>query len=126
MIILDGKQEFNYIRNSVKIVVNAYSGEVDYYISDVNDPIINAYNRAYPGFFKKISDMPDELLQHLRYPRDLYYMQMKLYAKYHQNSPELFYEQAETWQTQKLKASRYCLISLPWTSIIVTMKKSLR
>lgn len=95
---LDGKHKFNYIRNSVKIVVDAYDGSVDYYISDPKDPIINAYNRAYPGVFKNLREMPDELSQHLRYPRDLYYMQMKIYAKYHQNSPELFYEQAETWQ----------------------------
>ena len=95
---LDGKHKFNYIRNSVKIIVDAYDGSVDYYISDPSDPIINAYNRAYPGVFKKLQEMPKELLKHLRYPRDLYYMQMKIYAKYHQNSPELFYEQAETWQ----------------------------
>ncbi|CAD6881902.1 hypothetical protein [Methylomonas albis] len=95
---LDGEHKFNYIRNSVKIVVDAYDGRVDYYISDPKDPIINAYNRAYPGVFKNVREMPDELLEHLRYPRDLYYMQMKIYAKYHQNSPELFYEQAETWQ----------------------------
>lgn len=95
---LDGKQQFNYIRNSVKIVVDAYDGHVDYFISDPKDSVIKAYNRAYPGLFKNLQDMPEELLEHLRYPRDLYYMQMKIYAKYHQNSPELFYEQAETWQ----------------------------
>jgi len=95
---LDGKQKFNYIRNSVKIVVDAYDGSVDYYISEPDDPIVSAYNRAYPGLFKKLEEMPESLLKHLRYPRDLYYMQMKLYAKYHQDSPELFYEQAETWQ----------------------------
>jgi len=95
---LDGKQEFNYIRNSVKIVVDAYDGHVDFYICDPKDSIINAYNRAYPGVFKNLAEMPDELLQHLRYPRDLFYMQMKIYAKYHQNNADLFYEQAETWQ----------------------------
>ena len=95
---LDGSQNFNYIRNSVKIIVDAYDGSVDYYIADPKDPIINAYDRAYPGLFKKLDEMPENLLSHLRYPRDLYYMQMKLYAKYHQKAPELFYEQAETWQ----------------------------
>ncbi|MCK9605518.1 MAG: UPF0182 family protein [Methylomonas sp.] len=95
---LDGEHKFNYIRNSVKIIVDAYDGGVDYYISEPHDPIINAYNRAYPGLFKSLKEMPDALSSHLRYPRDLYYMQMKIYAKYHQNSPELFYEQAETWQ----------------------------
>jgi uncharacterized membrane protein (UPF0182 family) len=95
---LEGDQPFNYIRNSVKIIVDAYDGTVDYYISDPSDVIINAYARAYPSLFKNMDEMPAELQQHLRYPRDLFYMQMKVYAKYHQTSPELFYEQAETWQ----------------------------
>lgn len=95
---LDSEQKFNYIRNSVKVIVDAYDGSVDYYIADAKDPIIAAYSRAYPGVFKKLEEMPKSLLSHLRYPRDLYYMQMKIYAKYHQNTPEAFYEQAETWQ----------------------------
>jgi hypothetical protein len=90
--------EFNYIRNSVKITVDAYNGSVNYYIADPKDPIIDAYHHAYPGLFKQLEEMPEELQAHLRYPRDLYYLQMKLYAKYHQTTPELFYEQAETWQ----------------------------
>lgn len=94
---LDGAQKFNYIRNSVKVVVDAYTGKVDYYICDP-DPMIAAYSRAYPGVFKRLSEMPENLKAHLRYPRDLYYMQMKVFAKYHQNTPEAFYEQAETWQ----------------------------
>jgi len=95
---LEGDQPFNYIRNSVKIVVDALDGTVDYYIADPSDVIINAYARAYPSLFKNIEEMPADLQKHLRYPRDLYYMQMKVYAKYHQTSPELFYQQAETWQ----------------------------
>ncbi len=94
----EGKQHFNYIRNSVKVVVDAFDGDVDFYIADNKDPIIQAYSNAYPSLFKQLEDMPAELRQHLRYPRDLYYVQMQIYAKYHQNSPELFYEQAETWQ----------------------------
>ncbi len=95
---LDGDEKFNYIRNSVKIVVDALDGDVDFYISDPSDAIIQAYSNAYPGLFKSLDEMPAELKQHLRYPRDLYYLQMKVFAKYHQQSPELFYEQAETWQ----------------------------
>jgi uncharacterized membrane protein (UPF0182 family) len=97
-----GPVRFNYIRNAVKIVVDAYDGSVDYYIADNKDPVINAYRRAYPGLFKKIEQMPETLLEHLRYPRDLYNLQMKIYAKYHQTSPELFYEQAETWENAKV------------------------
>ncbi|MGR8953520.1 MAG: UPF0182 family protein, partial [Gammaproteobacteria bacterium] len=100
---LDGKPEFNYIRNSVKVVVDAFDGGVEYYISDPSDVIIQAYNAAYPNLFKNMEEMPAELKSHLRYPRDLFYLQMKVYAKYHQQKPELFYEQAETWQFAKVR-----------------------
>jgi uncharacterized membrane protein (UPF0182 family) len=95
---LEGHQKFNYIRNSVKVVIDAFDGDVGYYISDPSDAIIQAYSSAYPGLFKHLDEMPPELRKHLRYPRDLYYLQMKVYAKYHQRNPSLFYEQAETWQ----------------------------
>lgn len=95
---LGEEQTFNYIRDAVKITVDAYSGAVNYYIADQTDPIIKAYSAAYPGVFKRLNEMPQDLQNHLRYPRDLYYLQMKMYAKYHQTTPELFYEQAETWQ----------------------------
>lgn len=99
---LDGKHEFNYIRNAVKVVVDAYDGTTQFYISDPSDPIIRAYERAYPGVFKNLEEMPAELRSHLRYPRDIFYMQMKVYSKYHQQDPGLFYEQAETWQFAKI------------------------
>ncbi len=94
---LNNGQPFNYIRNSVKIVVDAFDGDTDYYLIDSSDSIAQVYKRAYPSLFKPLDDMPVELKAHLRYPRDLYTLQMQIYAKYHQTSPELFYEQAETW-----------------------------
>jgi uncharacterized protein len=99
----DGSDErhFNYIRNSVKIMVNAYDGTIDYYIVDPEDPIIQGYNRAYPGLFKTMEQMPADLKSHIRYPRDLFYLQLRVYAKYHQKRPEMFYQQAETWQFAK-------------------------
>ncbi len=99
---LNSEHDFNYIRNSVKVTVDAYNGEVNYYISDPKDPIIQAYNNAYPGVFKKLEEMPESLRSHLRYPRDLFYLQMRMYAKYHQKTPELFYEQAETWSLAQI------------------------
>lgn len=92
------RHRFNYIRNSVKIVVDAYDGDLDFYKADSSDPIIQAYDTAYPGLFKSLSEIPDELRKHLRYPRDLYSVQMNIFAKYHQKTPEAFYEQGETWQ----------------------------
>ncbi len=99
---LSGTKDFNYIRNSVKIIIDAYTGSVKYYIAEPKDPIINAYRIAYPGVFKQLEDIPSDLRQHLRYPRELYFMQMMVYAKYHQTNPNLFFEQAETWQFAKV------------------------
>jgi uncharacterized membrane protein (UPF0182 family) len=95
-------EHFNYIRNSVKIIVDAYDGHVDYYVSDTSDPIIQGYRNAYPGLFKDIATIPPNLKAHLRYPKDLFSHQMKIYARYHQTEPELFYEQAETWDFSKV------------------------
>jgi hypothetical protein len=92
-----GAGRFNYIRNSVKIVVNAYNGKVDYYIFDTKDPIINAYRRMYPGFFKDESQMPSDVRSQVRYPQDLFDIQMFIYAKYHQTDPEVFYQQEDIW-----------------------------
>ena len=100
---LDGTHRFNYIRNSVKIVVDAFDGGVQYFIADPSDVMIQAYNLAYPSLFKNLNELPVELKSHLRYPRALYYLQMKIYAKYNQQKPELFYEQAETWQFAKVR-----------------------
>jgi hypothetical protein len=100
---LEGHQQFNYIRNSVKVIVDAYDGDVDFYIADPSDAIIQAYSRAYPRLLKPLDEMPPELRKHLRYPRDLYYLQMKIFARYHQRDPALFYEQAETWSRATLR-----------------------
>lgn len=96
-----GEKRFNYIRNAVKVVVDAYNGTTTFYIADSSDPIIQAYNRAYPGVFLDLDEIPFELRSHLRYPRDFFAIQLKMYEKYHQVEPELFYQQAETWAFAK-------------------------
>jgi hypothetical protein len=85
------------MRNSVKIVVDAYNGRVTYYIADSKDPIIQAYRRMYPGLLKSLNQMPDNLKLHLRYPKDFFMKQMGIYGKYHQTDPELFYRQEDIW-----------------------------
>lgn len=91
----------NYIRNAVKIVVDAYEGSVNYYIFENKDPIIQAYSRVYPGLFKKSDDLPAELVPHVRYPRDIFEIQMAVYANYHQTDPEVFYQQEDTWESAR-------------------------
>ena len=93
--------EVNYIRNSVKIIMDAYDGSIDFYLFDPQDPIIGAYSRIYPGVFKDASQMPDELKQHVRYPKEIFETQMAIYAKYHQTDPEVFYQQEDIWEFAK-------------------------
>lgn len=90
--------DINYIRNSVKIVVDAYNGSVDFYLSDPRDPIIQAYNRIYPGLIKGLESMPADLKAHIRYPKDIFDIQMNLYTRYHQTDPEVFFKQEDTWE----------------------------
>lgn len=95
-------KESNYIRNSVKIVIDAYNGDVNYYIADPKDPFILAYDRIYPGLLKNMDKMPSELKKHLRYPKDIFKIQMDLYAKYHQIDPDTFYRQEDNWKTAQM------------------------
>jgi uncharacterized membrane protein (UPF0182 family) len=91
---LDG---INYLRNSVKVVVDAYEGNVDFYIFDPADPIIGAWRNALPGMFKPQAQMPAGLRAHARYPQGLLLAQGLVYAKYHMRDPEVFYNQEDLW-----------------------------
>ena len=95
-------KEFNYIRNSVKIVIDAYNGTIQYYLADPEDPIIRTYSRIYPGLLKPMDQMPEELRRHVRYPKDLFTAQMTIYSKYHQKNPEQFYQDEDTWEFAKM------------------------
>jgi len=87
----------NYIRNSVKAVIDAYNGSVDMYIFDPEDPVIRVWSRAFPGLFKKKEDMPESLSRHVRYPADMLLVQGLIYAKYHMTDPTVFYNQEDLW-----------------------------
>jgi uncharacterized membrane protein (UPF0182 family) len=92
----EGKQKrFNYARNSVKIIIDAYNGSVDFYIVDQEDPIISTYRRIYPGLFKELSAMPIAFIKHLSYPKAWFTLQMNLYARFHQTDPVILYQQSE-------------------------------
>lgn len=95
--------QLNYIRNSVKIVVDAYDGEMHYYLADPSDPIARAYRRMYPGLIKTMDRLPEALKPHLRYPSDLFQTQMEVYAKYHQTDPAVFYGQEDRWVFPRLE-----------------------
>ncbi len=93
----------NYIRNSVKVVIDAYDGTVDFYIFDENDPIIQTYSNIFKGLFKPSTDMPEDLRSHVRYPEDLFSIQASKYAVYHMNDPGVFYNKEDVWQVPREK-----------------------
>ncbi|MEI5999410.1 UPF0182 family protein [Paraburkholderia bengalensis] len=88
----------NYIRNSVKVVVDAYNGTVNFFITDPDEPILRTYQRIFPGLFKPLDAMPHDLRQHIRYPEDLFLIQAQLYRTYHMDAPEVFYNREDLWQ----------------------------
>ncbi|MFQ5673021.1 MAG: UPF0182 family protein [Nitrospinales bacterium] len=92
----------NYIRNSVKIVVDAYNGSLDFYIVDPEDPVILAYRNIFPGMFKKIGEMPEDLRNHLRYPTDLFTIQTFIYTTYHMKTPQVFYNKEDQWEVPEI------------------------
>ena len=81
----------NYIRNSVKVTMNAYNGSVNFYISDAEDPIIKTYAKIFPGMFRPLSEMPEDLKKHIRYPEDMFLVQSRMYSLYHMTDPQVCY-----------------------------------
>jgi hypothetical protein len=88
----------NYIRNSVKVVIDAYNGTVTFYVVDATDPIIATYRRIFPTLFKPLDAMPADLQGHIRYPEDLFNIQAQQYRAYHMETPEVFYNREDLWQ----------------------------
>ncbi len=88
----------SYMRNSVKVVIDAYDGTVDAYIADPNDPVVQTYARIFGGIFKPITAMPADIRRHVRYPGDLFRIQTQLHATYHMTQPEAFYHREDQWQ----------------------------
>jgi hypothetical protein len=87
----------NYIRNSVKIVVNMYDGSVSFYIMDPKDPVLAVYRRAFPGVFKDLSELSVGLKSHLRYPEDFFAIQAAQYSTFHMTDPQVFYNREDLW-----------------------------
>ncbi|MBI1993464.1 MAG: UPF0182 family protein, partial [Deltaproteobacteria bacterium] len=85
----------NYIRNSVKAVIDAYDGTVSFYLSSPEDPIILAYAKIFPGLLKPLEAMPEDLRAHIRYPEDLFVIQTRMYATYHMQDPQVFYNKED-------------------------------
>ncbi len=92
-----GSHTVNYVRNSIKVVVDAYDGDVTLYIVDDTDPVARAWSRAFPDAFAPLSEAPAELTDHFRYPQDLFQLQAEIYRTYHIPEVEAFYSKADEW-----------------------------
>ena len=88
---------YNYIRNSVKVTVDAYNGDVTYYVINQKDPIIQTYSKIFPGMFKDFSEMPLGLKRHIRYPMYIFNIQAEMYSTYHMTEPQVFYNKEDKW-----------------------------
>ena len=111
----------NYIRNSVKATVNAFTGKVEFYISDPDDPVIKVYSSIFPGVFKPLSAMPDDLRAHIRYPEAFFSIQAAKYATYHMTDPRVFYNKEDVWRVAQSAARGP---AAPMTPYYVIMKLS--
>src|SRR5437016_347034 len=87
----------NYMRNSVKVVIDAYNGATTFYVFDKEDPIIAAYRRIFPSLFKDAATMPSGLRKHVRYPELLLKLQAEVYGLYHMTDPGAFYNREDLW-----------------------------
>ncbi|MEG4866177.1 MULTISPECIES: UPF0182 family protein [unclassified Microcoleus] len=116
-----GQNEFNYIRNSVKVVIDAYHGSVDFYVANPSDPIINSWIRIFPGLFKPLDQMPLAIRKHIRYPVDLLNVQSERLLTYHMEDPQVFYNREDLWRVpmeiygnkQQPVAPYYLITKLP-------------
>src|SRR5262249_19338976 len=92
-----GGERINYMRNSVKIVVDAYDGATTFYVVDPADPVIAAYRNVFPTLFKDMGAMPPSARKHIRYPELLFKLQAAVYGLYHMTNPAVFYNKEDLW-----------------------------
>lgn len=113
--------EYNYMRNSVKVVVDAYEGDVHFYIADGDDPVIQTYANIFPGLFQPMEAMPSGLHKHIRYPQELFDLQTIVYERYHMSNPSVFYLDEDLWNIAKERyagqpqnvESQYMIFKMP-------------
>jgi uncharacterized membrane protein (UPF0182 family) len=108
----------NYIRNSVKATINAYTGQVRLYISDPSDPLILAYARLFPGVFAPLDAMPQDLRAHIRYPEEFFTAQASKYAVFHMTDPRVFYNREDLWRVAQSAARGSAAPMTPYYTIM--------
>jgi len=112
------REGINYIRNAVKVAVDAYDGTPTFYVSDPDDPIIRTYQRIFPTLFRPLEAMPAGLREHLRYPEDLFLVQAGTYGTYHMTDPEVFYNKEDLWSFPQESSTGAAVAMQPYYTIM--------
>jgi len=97
---------FNYIRNSVKVTIDAYHGTTTFYLSEASDPIALTIGKVFPGLLKPLEEMPAPLRLHIRYPEGIFRVQSSMYATYHMTNPAVFYNKEDQWEVPSIESGR--------------------
>lgn len=114
----------NYIRNSVKVVIDAYNGRTTFYCADEEDPILSTYRKIFPDLVTSIEEMPRQILEHIRFPEDMFKIQARMFTTYHMTDPRVYYNKEDYWEipkemygTQEVNVEPYyLLLALPYES----------
>jgi uncharacterized membrane protein (UPF0182 family) len=104
----------NYIRNSVKVIVDVYEGSVRFYVMDPDDPVLGVYRKAFPGVFRELGELSQDLKRHLRYPEDLFTIQADMYRTYHMTDPQVFYNREDLWSFAQEKYAGNTIPMIPY------------
>jgi uncharacterized membrane protein (UPF0182 family) len=108
----------NYIRNAVKVVIDAYHGATTFYLADPKDPLVTTYARIFPGMFKPLTEMPAGIRVHVRYPEDIFSMQASVYATYHMTQAAVFYNREDQWEVPTIETGREAQAMQPYYTIM--------
>jgi hypothetical protein len=108
----------NYIRNSVKIVIDAYNGTTTFYIADPQDPIVSTLDRIFPELFRKLDEMPADLRSHIRYPEDIFSIQTAVYSTFHMTNPAVFYNKEDQWEVPAIDVDGNPVAMEPYYTIM--------
>jgi uncharacterized protein len=108
----------SYIRNAVKVTVDAYDGNPIFYVADPHDPIVRTYQRIFPALFQPLEQMPESVRGHIRYPEDLFFLQASMYGTYHMTDPEVFYNKEDLWSFPQETANGKPVFMQPYYTVM--------
>ncbi|MGE0445725.1 MAG: UPF0182 family protein [Vicinamibacterales bacterium] len=108
----------NYIRNSVKITIDAFHGTMTFYMAEPDDPMVTTLARSFPTLFRPLDEMPESLREHVRYPEDIFRIQSSIYATYHMTQPAVFYNREDQWEVPTIDDARDAQAMQPYYTIM--------